>query len=606
MKKILLSFVLLFVALSMSAIPARRGWIRYTQPDGSVISIMRHGDEFGHWTTDSQGRVVRQDADGFYRPVAGATVEKTRRQAAARRKSVRAHHSIHMPGALIAMGQKHFLVILVEFQDRAFASTDARTAFSNMMNQRGYSANGATGSARDYYYDNSGGGFEPIFDVYGPVTVSHDMAYYGGNDSNGDDQRPEQAVVEACEALNGEIDFSRYDNDGDGTVDLVFMYYAGYGEADSDDEDAIWPHQWQLSYAGIGLARDGVVVDNYACTNELIGYGSRQGEMVGIGTACHEFGHAMGLPDFYDTDYETNGQAAALYESFSLMDGGAYNNEGRTPPYLNIVERIMLGWEDKSTALQEISASGDYILRPVTENKAYKTPTDQDGEYFIYECRIDEGWDAELPAYGMLVYRVDESSRKVSINDYGQVKASDLWDSWGNYNCINENGSHPCFHIVPAVAQDDLMYGYEYLSDYGYYYFDPYGKGLAANIPFPGAKSITSYTAKSWNGVVSSVSLSSIAYDGAKVTFTAKLPSNGLDYYSIRNPGGGVYTAGSSFALVLDAPEGGSYSSVKWYFDDQEQNAASVTLTAGSHTVEAEISLPDGKKQMVTLEIKVQ
>ncbi len=604
MKKLFLTFILLFVALSMSAIPARRGWIRYTQPDGSVISIMRHGDEFGHWTTDSQGRVVRQDADGFYRPVAGATVEKTRRQAAARRKSVRAHHSIHMPSASIAMGQKHFLVILVEFQDRAFASTDARTTFSNMMNQKGYSANGATGSARDYYYDNSGGVFEPIFDVYGPVTVSHDMAYYGGNDNAGNDEHPEEAVQEACTLLDDQIDFIDYDNDGDGTVDLVFMYYAGYGEADSDDEDAIWPHQWQLSYAGIGLARDGVVVDNYACTNELIGYGSRQGEMVGIGTACHEFGHAMGLPDFYDTDYETNGQAAALYESFSLMDGGAYNNEGRTPPYLNIVERIMLGWVDKATALQEISASGGYILRPVTENKAYKTPTDQDGEYFIYECRIDEGWDAELPAYGMLVYRVDESSRKVSINDYGQVKASDLWNSWGNYNSINENGKHPCFHIVPAVAQDELLYGYT--KHNGYYYFDWDDEGLAAKIPFPGTENVTTFTAKSWNGADSDVSLSKIVFSGTQVIFTAKLPSAGLDYYSIQNPGNGDYLAGSSFTLALDAPEGGSYSSVKWYFDDAEVNDPTVALTAGNHTVEAEISLAGGKTQTVTLEINVK
>ena len=604
MKKLFLTFILIFVALSMSAIPARRGWIRYTQPDGSVISIMRHGDEFGHWTTDSQGRVVRQDADGFYRPVAGATVEKTRRQAAARRKSVRAHHSIHMPSASIAVGQKHFLVILVEFPDRAFASSEARTAFSNMMNQKGYSANGATGSARDYYYDNSGGVFEPIFDVYGPVTVSHDMAYYGGNDSAGNDEHPEEAVQEACTLLDDQIDFTDYDNDGDGAVDLVFMYYAGYGEADYSDDDAIWPHQWQLSYAGIELARDGVMVDNYACTNELIGYGSRQGEMVGIGTACHEFGHAMGLPDFYDTDYETNGQAAALYESFSLMDGGAYNNEGRTPPYLNIVERIMLGWEDKATALQEISASGGYILRPVTENKAYKTPTDQDGEYFIYECRIDEGWDAELPAYGMLVYRVDESSRKVSINDYGQVKASDLWDSWGNYNCINENGSHPCFHIVPAVAQDELLYGYT--KHNGYYYFDWDDEGLAAKIPFPGTENVTTFTAKSWNGADSDVSLSKIAFSGTQVFFTAKLPSAGLDYYSIQNPGNGDYLADSSFTLELDAPEGGSYSSVQWYFDGAQISGPTVDLPAGVHIIEAEITLAGNKKQTVTLEIQVQ
>ncbi len=603
MKKILLSFVLLLAALSMAAIPARPGPIRVTQPDGSVITIYRHGDEFGHWTTDAQGRVVRKGADGFYRPVPGVTAQTARRQAAVRRQMMGRRPAFH-PVSGIAFGQKHFLVILVAFSDLDFATTDPNTAFSNLLNQQGYSANGGKGSARDYYYENSGGKFEPVFDVYGPVKLTHDKAYYGGNNSDDEDQRPEQAVADACEALDGQVDFSKYDNDGDGTVDLVFMYYAGYGEADSDDEDAIWPHQWQLSYAGIGLARDGVVVDNYACSNELEGMGVYKDKMCGIGTACHEFGHAIGLPDFYDTDYDTNGIAAGPFD-FSLMAGGSYNGEGRVPPYLGIEERIMLGWLDESV-LKEFSNSGDYTLPPVQENKAYKTLTDAEGEYFIYECRGESGWDSALPAHGLLVYHVDKSAHKVRIEDNGQIQASELWSDWDQTNAINENGSHPCYYVVAAVDQENLKYGYEYLSDYGASYFDPYYEGLAANIPFPGAKGITTYTAKSWSGAASSVSLSNIAYSGGQVSFTAKLPSTGLDYYSIQNPGGGSYVAGSSFTLALDAPEGGSYSSVKWYFDDQVQTAASVTLTAGSHTVAEEISLPDGKKQIVTLEMKVQ
>ena len=603
MKKILLGFALLLVALSMSAIPAKPGPIRVTQPDGSVITIYRHGDEFGHWITDAQGRVVRKGADGFYRPVPGVTAETARHQAAVRRQALRRDHHFHAPSVPIAFDQKHFLVILVAFSDLDFATADPNLAFSNLMNQQGYSANGGKGSARDFYYENSKGKFEPIFDVYGPVKLTHDMAYYGGNDSNGDDQRPEQAVAEACEALDGEIDFSRYDNDGDGTVDLVFMYYAGNGEADSDDEDAIWPHQWALSDADIDLTLDGCKVDNYACSNELEGMGSYAGKMCGIGTACHEFGHAMGLPDFYDTDYDTNGIAAGPFD-FSLMAGGAYNGEGRVPPYLGIEERILLGWIDES-ALQELSTSGEYTLSPVQENKAFKTLTDADGEYFVYECRGESGWDSALPAHGLLVYHVDKSAHKVRIEDYGQIPASELWSDWDQTNAINENGSHPCYYVVAAVDQGNLKYGYEYLSDYGASYFDPYYEGLAANIPFPGAKNITTYTAKSWSGAASSISLSNIAYSGGQVSFTAKLPSAGLDYYSIQNPGNGSYEAGSSFTLALDAPEGGSYSGVKWYFDDREVTGTSVSLTAGSHTVEAEITLSGGKKQIVTLEIKV-
>ena len=613
MKKILLTLVSLFAALSMSAIPAKPGPIRYQQPDGSVITIYRHGDEFAHWATDGLGRVVRKGADGYYWPVAGVTAEAARRQAAVRSKSMRQRHSYHpVPG--IANGQKRFLVILVEFQDRKFAEDDPdpnvnpNADFSEMMNTAGYNKNGGTGSARDFYKDNSGGKFEPIFDVYGPVCLDNNYAYYGENDSQGYDLHPEDAVKEACEKLDveTEIDFSQYDNDGDGNVDLVFMYYAGYGEADSDDEDTIWPHQWELSSAGMSLTLDGKTIDSYACTNELMGWGAYKDQMCGIGTACHEFGHAMGLPDFYDTDYDTNDQAAALYEAFSTMDGGGYNNDGRTPPCFNIIERIMLGWVDEADALEEISQAGDYTLGPVTGNKAYKTLTDQDGEFFIYECRTDEGWDHYLPAFGMLVYRVDRSSRVVKIENVGDVPASKLWSDWGTYNAINENGSHPCFHIVPAVAQDDLLYGYT--KHNGYYYFDWDGDGLAANIPFPGAGNVKTYTAKSWNGVDSDITLSEISYSGGKVTFTVAGESTYvLDYYSIQNPGGGVYAKDAAFSLKLNEPEGGSYSAVKWYYDDTEVTGASVSLTAaGWHTVEAVLTLPGGKTQTVTLDIRVE
>ena len=202
------------------------------------------------------------------------------------------------------------------------------------LNKPGYSDNGATGSARDYYYDNSNGVFEPIFDVYGPIKLSQNMAYYGANDSSGNDKNPEQAVKEACQAIDNIVDFSNYDLDGDGEVDLVYMVYAGKGEADGGSSNTIWPHQWNLSSAGVNLILDGKTVDRYACGSELNGSGS----IDGLGTICHEFGHAMGLPDFYDTDYDTNGQGRTLLD-YSLMDSGSYNNDGWTPPYLNMEER---------------------------------------------------------------------------------------------------------------------------------------------------------------------------------------------------------------------------------------------------------------------------
>ena len=289
MKKIASILILLACSLSLLAKPAKPGFFRYTQPDGSTILIQRHGDEWGHWTTNQAGQVVRMDENGFYRVVEGATVEMAAQAATIRRKAMRQVASAARPKAPIAIGQKHFLVVLVEFADLSFKIASPRQAFSDMLNEPGYSANGATGSARDYYYENSHGVFEPIFDVLGPVKLSQKMSYYGSNDAQGNDKYPEQAVKEACEALDATVDFSEYDLDADNDVDLVYMVYAGKGEADGGSENTIWPHQWYLTAGGIYLTLDGKRVDRYACGSELNGSGT----MDGLGTICHEFGHAM-------------------------------------------------------------------------------------------------------------------------------------------------------------------------------------------------------------------------------------------------------------------------------------------------------------------------
>ena len=310
MKKITSILIILAFSLSLMAKPARPGFFPYTQPDGSTVLIQRHGDEWGHWTTNKAGEVVRMDEDGFYRVVEGMTADMATQAASIRRKAMRQMVSASRSKAPIALGQKHFLLVMVEFSDLSFKIDNPNQAFSDMLNQPGYSSNGASGSARDYYYDNSHGVFEPIFDVYGPVTLSQKMSYYGGNDSSDNDKNPEQAVKEACQIIDGSVNFADYDLDGDGEVDLVYMVYAGKGEADGGSEDTIWPHQWELSFAGINLILDGKKISRYACGSELNG----SGNLDGLGTICHEFGHAMGLPDFYDTDYDTNGQGRTLLD----------------------------------------------------------------------------------------------------------------------------------------------------------------------------------------------------------------------------------------------------------------------------------------------------
>lgn len=578
------------------AVPARPGFFTYTQPDGSVIRLRKVGDEFGHLVLNEAGEAFEMDDDGFYRKLDSATVKMRRAATNIRRSAARRLRTRNAPAKGIASGVKHFLVILVEFSDIKFSVDNPNDAFTRLLNQQAYSDNGGVGSARDYYYDNSHGYFEPIFDVFGPIAVKNGYSYYGANDSAGNDLRPEQAVIEACRQYDDKIDFSRYDLDDDGYVDMIFMYYAGYGEADYSDSKTIWPHQWYIeSGAGVSVELDGVKLDSYACTNEK----NPNDSMCGIGTACHEFGHAMGLPDFYDTDYRTNSEASALLD-YSLMCSGSYNNNGRTPPYFNIMERIMLGWLP-SDCFREFKASGTYTIPPVNENVAYITQTDMDGEFFIYECRNSSGWDAALPGNGLLVYHADQSSREVFVNvlndegtDYVDkvIPASELWSKWEETNSINENGKHPCFYLVPSKDQKNYAYPLYRSSE----------------IPFPGSGSgkVNTFTPVSWNGISSLISFSDITYSSSQVSLYATVPQDGLDYNVIANPGAGKYRVGDRFEFALVESEARPVSSALWYFDDEPVSSASVSLTAGRHCVEARLTLQNGKTKIVTLELTVE
>ena len=503
MKRILATLALLLGALHiLSAVPAYPGKIRVTQPDGSVITIQIHGDEWYHYTTDEKGRVVARGKDGFFRkaekPSEALRAEAMTARRAARQMRAQAAQAAQESG--LTRGTHRIPVILVEFQDTRFTINNPRAAFDALLNEEGYSENGGTGSVHDFYFENSHGLYDPVFEVFGPYLLSKNSADYVNNAGG--------ALTEACKALNDQIDFSRYDSDGDGSVDMTLMYYAGHNAAETGlTEDEIWPHQSSVW----GTTLDGKYLGTYFCTSELKGTGSI---MCGIGTTTHEFGHSLGLPDFYDTDYATNGEAGGLYD-FSTMDGGPYNNNGRTPPYFNAEELMMLGWMD---GLTEISSQGTLSIVPIQNRVAYKVPTSTPGEYFVLECRAASGWDASLPKQGLLVYHVDKSQRLVMVYEYGSSRTKTAASIWRT-NVINENGSHPCFYLIPAADQTNLQFGYTSFIVDGetQHGFDSreYPK-----IPFPGSKRVTKYTPVDWEGVTSDFKFSNITYDGSQVTLT--------------------------------------------------------------------------------------
>ncbi|MBQ9410091.1 MAG: M6 family metalloprotease domain-containing protein, partial [Bacteroidales bacterium] len=276
--------------------------------------------------------------------------------------------------------------VLVEFPDVKFVEGEAAPAyFDAILNQEGYSEGIAAGSVRDYFQDNSLGAFTPVFDVCGPVTLSRYRAYYGRDvitDGVRADAAADEAIAEACLALKKEVDFSKYDLNGDGVLDMVMFIYAGHDQSQGGPQDAIWAHHWWLGKSANPEIRDtevgGLRLDSYFCAPELRGRDGK--ELSGIGLIAHEFGHALGLPDFYD-QVGTGSSRAPDPGEFSLMCNGAANNFGFTPPYLTAQERMMLGWMDMDS-IQELQ-HGKQTLQAIQHNTAYVIPTQTDGEYFL-------------------------------------------------------------------------------------------------------------------------------------------------------------------------------------------------------------------------------
>lgn len=384
--------------------------------------------------------------------------------------------------------------VLVEFSDVSFQEETPGDYFDALLNEQGYSEGIASGSLRDYFQDNSLGAFTPVFDVYGPVTLSRYRAYYGRDviiDGVRADASADEALAEACRAVQEEVDFSQYDIDCDGVLDMILFIYAGHDQSQGGPQDAIWAHHWWMSKSANPDLREveigGVRLDSYFCAPELRGRDRK--DLSGIGIICHEFGHALGLPDFYDQVGSGSGKALDLGE-FSTMCYGYGNNFGFTPPFLNAEERMMLGWMEMD-GLQQLQP-GRQVLSAIQNNTAYVIPTETEGEYFLLEYRNSKGWDTPLPE-GLVLYHVDRSEAYVP-----------RWDNWiipGSG--INDNPSHPCFYIVPSYN----------------------GEREAGNMVFPGISMTSAIEPKDWAGNYVSCQLTNIELTPDGVSLYAQFDS---------------------------------------------------------------------------------
>lgn len=424
-QRIFILNALLCLVLSVWAVPAKRGvWCSLSLVDGTEVKAQLVGDEFLHYYVSEDGtKYVQDESTGLYRKMTDEVTAQ--RRAAVRRAQAQGRQKRMLRKAQASnafQGTKKGLIILVQFTDSKFKNGHDVALYKRIANEANYSDNNFRGSIKDYFKAQSHGLFELDFDVAGICQLQHPYAYYGKNNSQKEDVKPGEMVAEACLwAHEHGINFSKYDWNGDGEVDQVFVLYAGHGEASYDkDPDTIWPHMHYLSASDYGksLSLDGVTVDTYACSSELNG----DGNLDGIGTFCHEFSHCMGFRDLYDTSY------AGWFGmgDFDLMCSGSYNGDSKCPAGYSAYEKAECGWltlkdmtnieqETSIVGVQPMSADGDaYIIK----NKGHED------EYYILENRQKTGWDSYLPASGLMITHVDYDA--------------DIWD----WNMPNTSGKY--------------------------------------------------------------------------------------------------------------------------------------------------------------------
>lgn len=497
------TFFASLLALSLSdasAIPAYPGKISARQADGTEILIQRIGDEYCHITLTEDGYpLLFNSKSGNYEYatlISGklvssgiiATDSKNRNVAAQEflaavdknmimtqfsadclkaRESEGINHTASRKAMARGMrisdvpttGKHDVLVILVQFANKKFSSgNNPAEYYDKFFHQEGFSENGAKGSVYDFYRYGSNYLYDPQFKVYGPVTLSGNYSdYAGGNQGTADTYK---LIQEAVPLVNSQydVDFSQFDTDGDGAVDNVYCIYAGYGQADSQDSNTIWPHSGNLSSVNRTdhtFKVDGVTIDRYTVSQELNGQTDKP---VGIGTFVHEFGHVLGLADHYNTSSSTLTNQPGMWD---VMASGSYNNQQNCPPTFSAFERCSLGW----SSLTELNATASGIIstKPYEDTgEAYRiSVADNESEYYIIENRQQKGWDTYLPGHGLLVWHIDEDQA--------------VWDK----NAVNAAQNHQRVDIVEASNVPTVA--------------------GSANDPFPGNKNVTAYDFWSWD-----------------------------------------------------------------------------------------------------------
>ncbi len=585
----------------MTGKPAIKGFFTLTQPDGTEFRAVLHGDEFSRILKDAGGHAIMLDSDGWYcyaafnpdgsRYSSGYVVgEKAPAyvldasmavpEAALKMLSANLRRPADLERLAVRIGdskavgpvEKACPVILAQFSDLSMSHT--ASDFNALVCGRGYTAGGATGSVLEYLEEQFRDDYIFNFKVSPIVTLSRPYSYYGANDSKGRDAHLGEAVEEACrKAAEAGFDFSRFDGDGDGSVDNVFVFFAGKDEADGAGDDFIWSQQYYLRYMDRAMTIDGKVIDCFTVAAEMAVRDNGRFGFTGIGTFCHEYSHSLGLMDMYDTDGTgSGGMGDGLWYTTALMDGGSRNNSSNTPPHYNAIDYDCLG-----IGSPEILAAGEYKLEPISENRRYlRFEGSNPGEYYLIECRDNNGWDRYIGGSGLAIYHIDKSKRPAGMSDYYMraLTAAERWEA----NQVNCRPEMQCARFVPAWPEARAF------DSNGNYVGNP----SVVFFPYGDKDAFTSETSPSfsfWSGEKSSLAITGIRRSGDGVEFRV-VNIGGVDFPEVRITSSDIFqnTAIISWERTEGDYNGSSY--VSWGQSDGNMTTVEVKpYAAGRYAI---------------------
>jgi len=428
MKKLLITLLFACVALPQWGVPALPGvWRTLTLTDGSTVRAQLWGDEYGSAYVDADGAFYAAAAGGFER-IDRPTLQTRRRanmdaQGRPTRMATKAYGAPTWYGlgvygqsgkGIQSVGAYSIPVILVEFSDKTFQDFTTVELMERYFNEENFSTPllsdkgiAMPGSVRDYFVAQSGGLYAPTFDVVGKVKLSKSYTYYGAKTDTQNDahvlELPRDAVAAAVEQLG--TNFAQYAL-ADNAVPLVAIIYAGEGQASGGDDDTVWPcqyfceetmsdtyfHAW---FVGNEYAKGNIIRADLSADTPVL---------TGIGTFCHEFGHALGLPDFYCTDGSYDDVSA--FGFWSVMNTGCWEGMGYAPVGYLAYERNVLGWLELPEIAVDEAAHIDFSTFGGEGACAWllRHPSDE-RQFYILERREPGTWYPENYGSGLLATR---------------------------------------------------------------------------------------------------------------------------------------------------------------------------------------------------------